>query len=88
MDDKSGGSTALSWSSCVAARRRALDAGERRAIAFFGAVRVARMPAGEVATFGSAEQLFMNVNSPAELTLAERYASTPDVGDRRIEETR
>jgi molybdopterin-guanine dinucleotide biosynthesis protein A len=73
---------------CIAPIERALDAGQRRAIAFFDTVRVARMPAHEVAAFGSAERLFMNVNSPAELALAERYASTPDAGDRRNEEAR
>ena len=73
---------------CIAPIERALDAGDRRVVAFFDAVRVARMPAGEVARFGDPERIFMNVNSPAELALAERYASTPDAGDRRHQEAR
>ena len=74
--------------SCIAPIERVLDAGNRRAIAFHDAVRVTRMPAAEVAAFGDAERLFLNVNSPSELALAERYASTTDAGDRRHEEAR
>ena len=73
---------------CIPAIERALDAGDRRVVSFFDAVRVARMPAAEVARFGDPERIFMNVNSPDELALAERYASTPDAGDRRHEEAR
>ena len=73
---------------CVAAIERALDAGDRRVIAFFDEVRVARMGPEEVARFGDPARLFMNVNTPAELELAERYASSPDAGDRRRQEAR
>jgi hypothetical protein len=41
-----------------------------------------------VAKYGDPARLFMNVNSPAELELAEKYASSPDAGDRRHEEAR
>ncbi|HUO51697.1 MAG TPA: molybdenum cofactor guanylyltransferase [Gemmatimonadaceae bacterium] len=74
--------------SCLPAIERALDAGDRRAIAFFDRVRVARMPAAEVARHGDPARLFLNVNSPDELALAERHASTPDPRDRRHEEAR
>jgi molybdopterin-guanine dinucleotide biosynthesis protein A len=73
---------------CVAPIESALDAGERRVISFFPKVRVAMMPLKEVAQYGDPARLFMNVNSPAELELAERYASSPDTGDRRHEEAR
>jgi len=73
---------------CVAPIERALDAGDRRVVAFFDEVRVARLPAADVAAFGPPERIFLNVNSPAELALAERYASTPDARDRRHEEAR
>jgi molybdenum cofactor guanylyltransferase len=73
---------------CIAPIENTLEAGERRVVAFFGRVRVARLPADEVARFGDPERLFLNVNSPAELALAERYASTPDPGDRRNQEAR
>jgi molybdopterin-guanine dinucleotide biosynthesis protein A len=69
--------------SCVPAIERALAAGRGEVISFFGDVRVARMAAGEVAAHGDPARMFMNVNSPDELELAERYASTPDAGDRR-----
>ncbi len=71
--------------SCVPAIERALAAGRGEAISFFGDVRVARMAASEVAAHGDPARMFMNVNSPDELELAERYASTPDAGDRRTE---
>jgi molybdopterin-guanine dinucleotide biosynthesis protein A len=73
---------------CLAPIEKTLDAGGRRVIAFWGDVRVARMPAAEVAKYGDPARLFMNVNSPAELELAEKYASSPDAGDRRHEEAR
>jgi len=74
--------------SCVPAIERALAAGRGEVISFFGDVRVARMPADEVAAHGDPARMFMNVNSPDELALAERYASTPDAGHRRPETPR
>ncbi len=74
--------------SCVPAIERALAAERGEVIAFFGDVRVARLPAAAVAAHGDPARMFMNVNSPDELKLAERYASTPDGGDRRPEASR
>lgn len=68
---------------CVAAIERSLDMGDRRVIGFYDAVRVARVPAERVRQWGDPARLFMNVNSPDELTLAEQYASTSDGGDHR-----
>jgi molybdopterin-guanine dinucleotide biosynthesis protein A len=65
---------------CLAAIERRLDGGERRVVSFFDDVRVARLPAPEVATFGDPARMFMNVNSPDELALAEQHASSPDGG--------
>jgi molybdopterin-guanine dinucleotide biosynthesis protein A len=73
---------------CVPAIERALDAGDRRAIAFHAGVRVARMAPAEVARYGDPARLFLNINAPSDLALAERYASSPDGGDRRQEEAR
>lgn len=76
---------------CIAAIERRLDAGDRRVIAFYDDVRVARLEAAAVRRFGDPERLFMNVNSPDELALAERYASTShtaDGGDRRTQAPR
>jgi GTP:adenosylcobinamide-phosphate guanylyltransferase len=39
--------------------------------------------AEEVRRFGDPERLFMNVNTPGELALAEQYASTADRDDHR-----
>lgn len=51
---------------CLAAIEGALDRGDRRVVAFFDHVRVARLPAIEVAAFGDPAHLFLNVNTPDE----------------------
>lgn len=72
---------------CRAPIERCLDAGDRRVIGFYDAVRVARMDRAEVQRFGDPARLFMNVNTPHELALAERDAATrvaaADDDDRR-----
>jgi molybdopterin-guanine dinucleotide biosynthesis protein A len=68
---------------CREAIERALAAGDRRVIGFFGDVRVARLPANEVSAFGDPAWLFLNVNSPDELVRAEAHAATPDGGHHR-----
>ncbi len=68
---------------CIAPIERSIDADDRRVIGFFDQVRVARVPAEEVRRFGDPERLFMNVNTPDELALAEQYASTADRHDHR-----
>ena len=71
---------------CIAPIERALDADDRRVIGFFDQVRVARIRALDVRRFGDPERLFMNVNTPDELALAERHASTADRDDHRNQE--
>lgn len=68
---------------CLPAIDRALDRDDRRVIGFFDDVKVARLPAAEVARHGDPERLFMNVNAPEDLALAEAHAATPDGGRRR-----
>jgi molybdopterin-guanine dinucleotide biosynthesis protein A len=68
---------------CVAPIEQSIDADDRRVIGFFDKVRVARVPVHEVRHFGDPERLFMNVNTPGELALAEHYASTADRHDHR-----
>lgn len=68
---------------CIAPIERALDADDRRVIGFFDQVRVARIPLEVVRRYGDPERLFMNVNTPDELALAERHASTADRDDHR-----
>jgi molybdopterin-guanine dinucleotide biosynthesis protein A len=65
---------------CVPAIERRLDAGDRRVISFFEDVRVERLPEDEVRRFGDPAVMFMNVNTPDDLALAERYAAD---GERR-----
>ena len=71
---------------CIPAIERRLDSADLRVVGFYEDVRVARLSAAEVAQFGGAERLFMNVNTPADLILAERYASTTDGDNYRQEE--
>jgi molybdopterin-guanine dinucleotide biosynthesis protein A len=70
---------------CVPAIERRLDADDRRVIGFFDDVRVARVGADVVARFGDPSMIFMNVNTPDELGLAEEYASAPDGRGNRQE---
>jgi molybdopterin-guanine dinucleotide biosynthesis protein A len=60
---------------CVPAIERRLDTGDRRVVSFFDDVRVERLPEREVRRFGDPALLFMNVNTPDDLALAERHAS-------------
>lgn len=68
---------------CIAPIECSIDADDRRVIGFFEQVRVARIPAEKVRKYGDPDRLFMNVNSPDELALAEQYASTADRDDHR-----
>lgn len=76
---------------CVAPIERRLDAGDRRVIGFYDAVRVVRLPADVVGRYGDPARLFMNVNSPDELALAEHHATASgaaDGGDHRSQASR
>jgi molybdopterin-guanine dinucleotide biosynthesis protein A len=61
---------------CLPAIERRLGTGDRRVISFFDDVRVARLPLEEVANFGDPAVMFMNVNSPEDLEIAETHAAT------------
>jgi molybdopterin-guanine dinucleotide biosynthesis protein A len=73
---------------CLPAIEARLDAGDRRVVAFFDDVRLCRLPAAEVARHGDPAFLFMNVNAPEELALAEAHAATTDGGRDRQEAQR
>lgn len=66
---------------CVPAIECRLDANDMRVVSFFDDVRVARIPEDEVRRFGDPELLFMNVNTPDDLAIAERHAA--NAFDRR-----
>jgi molybdenum cofactor guanylyltransferase len=68
---------------CVGAIERRIAAGDRRVVAFYDDVRVARLPAETVATFGDPALLFMNVNTPEERILAEAHGAPTDGGGDR-----
>ena len=53
---------------CLLAIERRLDAGDRRVVAFFEAVRGSRLAAADVARWGDPGRIFWNVNSPADLS--------------------
>ena len=60
---------------CVPAIERRLDANDMRVISFFEDVRVERVSEQDVRRFGDPAVLFMNVNTPDDLALAERHAA-------------
>jgi molybdopterin-guanine dinucleotide biosynthesis protein A len=74
--------------SCLPAIERSLARDDRRVVGFHDDVRVARLPAGEVSAFGHPDLLFMNVNTPEELALAETHAATAHGGDHRTQTQR
>lgn len=59
---------------CIPAIEAELARGERHIIGFFADVRVATLPLDEVHSFGRAETLFLNVNTPEERERAEVLA--------------
>ena len=77
---------------CLGPIERHLDAGDRRVVGFYDDVRVARMPDLQVRRFGDPALMFLNVNSPDELVLAERHAAriddAADGGDHRTQAPR
>jgi molybdopterin-guanine dinucleotide biosynthesis protein A len=79
---------------CVAPIEARLAAGDRRVVAFYDDVRVARLDAERVARHGDPALLFLNVNTPEDLARAQRTAvgagaeahgATPDGDGRRQE---
>jgi len=70
---------------CASAIERRVAAGDRRVVAFYDDVRVARVPAEQVARYGDPALLFMNVNTPEERVLAEAHAAAADGGRYRQE---
>lgn len=71
--------------SCAKAIEARVAAGDRRVVAFYDDVRVARIGADAVARFGDPAVLFMNVNTPEERVLAEAHAAAADGGRYRQE---
>jgi len=70
---------------CVSAIERRIAAGDRRVVAFYDDVNVARLIADRVAQFGDPSLLFMNVNTPEERVLAEAHGASTDGGRDRQE---
>jgi molybdopterin-guanine dinucleotide biosynthesis protein A len=60
---------------CLPAVRAAIEAGERRMISWFSAVRVREMSPDEVALIDPQFHSFINVNSPEEFQRAEALAA-------------
>jgi molybdopterin-guanine dinucleotide biosynthesis protein A len=60
---------------CLGAIEQRLDAGERHAIAFLDAVKVARLPIHVVRQFGHPDHIFTNINEPADLELTRTSAT-------------
>ncbi len=62
---------------CRAPIEAAIRRGDHRAIGFHDTLRVAVLDPAVVATFGDPTLLFFNVNTPEDLTEAERLAGLP-----------
>ena len=73
---------------CLPAIDRSLARDDLRVVGFHAEVRVARLPADDVSAFGNPDLLFMNVNTPDELALAEANAATAHGGDHRTQTQR
>ena len=73
---------------CLPFIEQSLAQGDLRVVGFHAHVRVARLPADEVSAFGDPALLFMNVNTPDDLALAETHAATTHGGDHRTEAQR
>jgi molybdopterin-guanine dinucleotide biosynthesis protein A len=58
--------------SCIGAIEQAAARGDARMIGFHDQLRVHRLPLAAVRTFGDPEQLFANLNTPADLAALER----------------
>ena len=65
---------------CRGPVERRLASGDRRVVAFYEDVRVSRLTAERVARHGDPRRLFMNVNSPDDLALAEAHFAEADAG--------
>jgi len=74
--------------SCLPAIERSIASEDLRVVGFHDQVRVARLPAGVVTAFGDPELLFMNVNTPDDLAIAEAHAATAHGGDHRTQAQR
>lgn len=70
---------------CIEPIEKRLAADDRRVIGFYEDIRLVRLPHDEVARHGDPERMFMNVNTPDELEIAERHATTTDGRHRRQE---
>lgn len=59
---------------CLPAVQAALQQGEWKLISFFPRLRVLALPLEQVRIFDPQERIFLNVNTPRELALAEKLA--------------
>lgn len=66
---------------CLAPIEQRLQRGDRRVVSFFDDVRVARVPYEQVQRYGDPNIMFMNVNSPDELALANSYDADSQPAD-------
>jgi molybdopterin-guanine dinucleotide biosynthesis protein A len=62
---------------CIDAIERRIDAGDRRVVAFYDEIRVARLSVEAVAEFGDPARVFLNVNAPTDLMRAAALTGAP-----------
>jgi molybdopterin-guanine dinucleotide biosynthesis protein A len=63
---------------CLEPIEERLDANDLRVVSFYDSVRVRRLEPDEVSRFGDPAHLFLNINTPSDLEIAERDAASPD----------
>ena len=72
---------------CIAAIEARLRVADRRVVSFLSDVRTHRLPLARVRAHGDPAAIFLNVNTPADLAIAEDHERRPahaaDAGDRR-----
>ena len=71
---------------CIAPIERRLAGGNRKVIGFYDDVQLVRLPADVVSRHGRPDVIFMNINAPGDLPLAEQHVETTDGGRHRTEE--
>ena len=87
-DSRRGMEPLCAWyaPACLPAIERALERDDRRVVGFFQDVRVKHLAASTVREFGDPALLFLNVNAPDDLALAEAHATTADGRGNRPQE--
>ncbi len=70
---------------CIAPIRAQLEAGRRRVVSFYDAVRVRYVDEAEIARFDPEGRTFFNVNTPADLEAARQRSHRHEVAQQAVD---